>query len=81
MPEIVSTQLGYKYFTRSTDKVLLYTDGRICIRPNVKQKKPPLWLSFPNLGLATIAFNKMFKDAQESSDTSRGVLSTEKQAA
>lgn len=64
-PQIVETQMGYKYFIWGVHKYILFDTGRICIRPNEVQKKPSKWLTYSNLGLATIAFNKYFKECLE----------------
>lgn len=59
-PEIISTSFGYKFFQRSTDRIILYDGGSIAIEPNKKQKKPTTWKHYVNMGLATIVFNRLY---------------------
>jgi hypothetical protein len=60
-PQIVETQMGYKYFIWGVHKYILFQTGKICVKPNDVQKKPSKWLTYSNLGLATVAFNKYFQ--------------------
>lgn len=70
--EVIETQLGYKYFTHGVNKIVLWEDGKICIRPNAKQKKPEVWVILANKGLGVVAFNRMLKKAEKDLNRSEG---------